>query len=158
MSMNRRTSRGFTVVELLISMALIALMMLAATMAMQAAHDSHQYNSEKNDLVARTRGSLDRIARDVRLAAAFQVVDPQTVSVTMPNGIVHTYAWDGVAGGSLTYTQVDDLISTSVVLTNRVQSFVASDDTPACSVKLRLAGDLTTAEASVTATPRKSVF
>jgi len=158
MSMNRRTSRGFTVVELLISMALIALIMVAAALAMQAAHDSHRYNSEKNDLVTRTRGSLDRISRDVRLAAAFEVVDPQTVSVTMPNGIVHVYAWDGAAGGSLTYTQVDDLVSTSVVLTNQVQSFVASDDTPACSVKLKLVGVLATAEASLTATPRKTVF
>ena len=51
MNAPRRTSLGFTLVEILIAMVLMALLMGAAALAMEAAHDSNVYNAEKTDLV-----------------------------------------------------------------------------------------------------------
>ena len=152
------SSDGFTLVEILIAMVLMALLMVAAALAMEAAHDSHAYNAEKNDLVLRTRGVLDRIARDVRVAKSFQVPNPRTLDVTLFDDIVHTYAWDGADGGNLIYTVTDDLVVSEQVLTGQVHVFAASDDGLACKVSLPLEGDLATSEATLTATPRKAVF
>ena len=41
---NDRRRRGFTLAEMLISMALMALIMVAAALAIQAAGSSHAYN------------------------------------------------------------------------------------------------------------------
>jgi prepilin-type N-terminal cleavage/methylation domain-containing protein len=158
MNASRRTSRGFTLVEILIAMVLMALLMVAAALAMEAAHDSHTYNAQKNDLVFRTRGVLDRIARDIRVAKSFQVPNPRALDVTLFDETVHTYAWDGTDGGNLIYTVTDDLVVREQVLTGQVHAFSASDDGLACSVSLALEGDLATSEATLTATPRKSVF
>jgi len=62
--------RGFTVAELLIALALTALLMTAIAFAMHGAEQSNHYNRTKAELVARARGVLDRIARDVRCAEA----------------------------------------------------------------------------------------
>jgi len=154
----RQTRRAFTLVELLVAMALMALLMVAGAMAMQAAHDSHIYNLEKTDLILRTRGVLDRIARDVRVAASFEVPDSRTLAVTLADGVVHTYAWDGTQGGNLHYTVTDGLNVQSALLTNQVQAFATSNNDPACSASLVLKGSLATSQAKLTATPRKAVF
>jgi len=70
--------RGFTVAELLIALALTALLMTAVAFAMHGAEQSNRYNRTKAELVARARGVLDRIARDVRCAEATVVVDDGT--------------------------------------------------------------------------------
>ena len=149
---------GFTLVEVFLAMALMALLMVAAALAMEAAHDSHAYNAEKTDLVLRTRGVLDRIARDVRVAKSFQVPDPRTLDVTLPDDIVHTYAWDGTDGGNLIYTVTDGLAIDAQVLTAQVHAFTVSETSPTCSASLVLEGDLARSEASLTATPRRAVF
>ena len=151
-------TRGFTIIELLLALALMAVIMAAAALAIHAAHASHVYNAEKTDLVARARGVLDRVARDVRQAASFVVADSRTLVVTMPDGTDHTYVWDGVQGGNLTYILTDSDVSTSTVLTNQVALFTVGDDSPACSVRIEMAGDLATSEASLTSTPRKAVY
>jgi type II secretory pathway component PulJ len=153
-----RRAPAFTIAEVLIAMALVALLMAAAAMAIQAASSAHAYNLEKTDLLARSRGVLDRIARHVRLAASFTVPDAHTLVVTLPDETVHTYAWDSTVGGTLTYTKTDGMVSESGVLTDRVESFTASDDSPACTVRISLKGDLASSGASLTATPRKSVY
>jgi len=70
--------RGFTVAELLIALALTALLMTAVAFAMHGAEQSNRYNRTKAELVARARGVLDRIARDVRCAEATIVADDGT--------------------------------------------------------------------------------
>lgn len=51
-------TRAFTLAEVLISLALMALLMTAAALGINAANQSHVYNSEKSDLVAKARGTL----------------------------------------------------------------------------------------------------
>jgi prepilin-type N-terminal cleavage/methylation domain-containing protein len=68
-------ARGFTMAELLMALALTALLMTAVAFAMHGADQSNTYNRTKAELVARARGVLDRIARDVRCAEATIVAD-----------------------------------------------------------------------------------
>jgi len=70
-----KTRKGFTVAELLIALALTALLMTAVAFAMHSAEQSNRYNRTKAELVARARGVLDRVARDVRCAEATIVAD-----------------------------------------------------------------------------------
>ncbi|MFO8014922.1 MAG: prepilin-type N-terminal cleavage/methylation domain-containing protein [Phycisphaerae bacterium] len=70
--------RGFTVAELLVALALTALLMTAIAFAMHGAEQSNRYNRTKAELVARSRGVLDRIARDVRCAEATIVANDGT--------------------------------------------------------------------------------
>lgn len=158
MNASRKTPRGFTLVEVIMALALMALLMVAAALAMQAAHDSHAYNLDKTDLLLRTRGVLDRIARDVRIATAFEVPNSRTIDITLPDGTIHTYAWDGVQGGDLTYTVTDGEDVSAQILTGGVKAFAASNTSPSCTVSIALEGDLASAEAEITAIPRKAVF
>jgi len=70
--------RGFTIAELLIALALTALLMTAVAFAMHSAEQSNRYNRTKAELVTRARGVLDRIARDVRCAEATIVANDGT--------------------------------------------------------------------------------
>lgn len=150
-------ARAFTMVEVLIAMALVALLMSAAALAIQAAGSAHAYNAEKTDLLARQRGVLDRISRHVRLAISFEVPDSDTLAITMPDGIIHTYAWNRTTD-ELVYSKTDGDVTVSSVLTDRIDEFVVSDDSPACSARIALKGDLASSEGSLTATPRKLIY
>jgi len=152
--------RGFTLAEMLIALALMGLLMVAAALAIQAASTSHAYNLEKAGLVARTRGVLDRIARDVRRSSGFEVIDAHTLNIMLPDGTTRTYGWNGSANGTVAYTEMNVAGSTStpVSLTDRVQAFDITDATPACQVRLLLSGNFATSQITITATPRKALF
>ena len=160
--------RGFTLVEVLISLALMAMLMTAAALAIQAAQTSHAYNTEKCELVARTRGVLDRMTREIRRSQSFTVLDARTVAVVVTSGYIHTYYWDGVQGGNLLYTETDPVTigidypwgipGTPVVLTGGVQAFTVSDASPSCRVYIYLVGQRAKEEGTITATPVKALF
>ena len=153
-----RSSRGFTLAELLVALALMALLVTAAAMGIYAAQISHAYNSEKTDLVARARGVLDRITRDIRQAESVESPDAATVAITFASGATHTYEWDGAAGGGITLT-ITDGGTTVNTLTEDVQSFQVDDTAkPTYVIKIALSGEKATVEASLSATPRKEFF
>jgi len=153
-----RCAPGFTLAEVLISLALVALLVTAAAVGIHAAQQAHAYNSEKSDLVTRTRGVLDRIARDVRRAQDVSAPNSRSITVTMLDGSTRTYAWSGIAGGDIALTVVDGG-TTSAVLTDGVQEFAVDDaQEPTYALHLVLAGEKATTEASITATPRKEFF
>jgi len=156
---HRTIRAGFTIAELLIATALLAMIMAAAALAIQAASTSHEYNSEKARLVAQARGVLDRIARDARKAKSMAVADDHTLVITMPNDDLHSYGRDAANPADLVYIQtVNDVASSSIVLAGCVQTFLVTDQTPACRIQIVLKG--TYAEESITATvtPRKWLF
>lgn len=167
-STTRTSRRGFTLAEVLISLALMALLMVAAALAIQAAETSHAYNTEKCELVARTRGVLDRMTREIRRSQSFTVLDVRTVAVILPSGFIHTYYWDGVQGGNLLYTETNPntityelpwgVPGTPVVLTSGVQAFTVSNAAPSCRASISLSGQLATESATITATPVKALF
>ena len=75
-------TRAFTLAEVLISLARMALLITAAALGINAANQSHTYNSEKSDLVAKARGILDRIVRDVHRAQSVESPNSRTIVVT----------------------------------------------------------------------------
>jgi len=153
-------ARGFTLVEILMSMALMAFIMVAAALAIQSAEMSHSYNAEKAELGARGRGVLDRIALDVRQAASVRINEEGELEVTVPGGWIHTYAWDGTPGGNVTYTETDPagVESTQVLLAGFTQAFDLQGAGEGCRIHLRLQGRRATFETSVTATPGKVLW
>jgi prepilin-type N-terminal cleavage/methylation domain-containing protein len=151
---------GFTLPELMLSMTLLAFLMVAAALGIQAAEGSRSYNFEKTDLTTRARGVLDRLSRDVRRAASYAMTDSRTVVVTMTNGDTHAYAWDGASGGNLTYSYTPNgsLVATSAVLTDKVTAFEVTDANPSLIVRIVLTGTKATSEMCISATPRKSLY
>ena len=153
-----RCSPGFTLAEVLISLALMALLVTAAAVGIHAAQQAHAYNSERADLVTRTRGVLDRIARDVRRGQEVSAPNSRTITITMLDDSTRTYAWNGIVGGDIALTVVDGG-TTSAVLTDGVQEFAVDDaPKPTYALHLILAGVKATTEASITTTPRKEFF
>jgi prepilin-type N-terminal cleavage/methylation domain-containing protein len=157
----RRQARGFTFAEVLIALALMAVLMTAVGVAVSAASSQRVYNTERTDLVARARGVLDRIGRDMRVARDFDATDPSDLIINMTDGSMRQYQWDGVVGGNLSFvfTSTGSVVSPAVVLTDKVGSFVVSDATsPACNIDLSLKGTQGSVGYTITATPRKTVY
>jgi len=151
-------TRAFTLAEVLISLALMALLITAAALGISAANQSHTYNSEKSDLVAKARGILDRIVRDVHRAQSVESPNSRTIVVTLADDVTHTYQWNGTTGGTITMT-VNDGGVTAGTLADGVQDFtVTHDQEPTFQIRLVLAGEQATTEAVITATPRKEFF
>jgi len=74
---------GFSIAELLIAMALMALLLSAIAYGMYSAETSSDYNTRKAELVTRARGVLDRIASDVwRADATLAATDNSAVNIT----------------------------------------------------------------------------
>lgn len=157
---NPRAQPGFTLAEVLISLALMAFLMTAAALGIEAAQSAHAYNAEKTELVTRARAVLDRINRDMRRATEFSVLDTHTLQITLADGMIHTYSWDGAVGGNVTYTQTDTsaITTTPITLTGYVQDFTVTDATTVCEVRLALKGTLAQTDITATAIPRKSLF
>jgi prepilin-type N-terminal cleavage/methylation domain-containing protein len=154
-----RKTRGFTLAEVLVSLALMAVIMVAAAMAIYAAENSHAYNAEKNDLLVRARGTLDRISQDVRRCSSFAVTDTTRLDVTMPNGDIHTYQYSAASNGSVLYCQTVGLTTTTpTVLTNSVHAFIVIDAGISCRTQIVLQGTLSQCTVTATATPGKSLF
>jgi len=163
-----RRRRGFTLVEMLLSMALLALIMVAAGVAFQAAGVAHSYNSEKGELVARVRGVLDRLALDVRRSGSATLKEDGSLAVTTVNGWIHTYAWDGAQGGNVTYSETDPVTididhpwgvpGTPVTLTGYVNDFQVDQVGDGCGVRILLQGQHASCQAAITATPLKSLY
>jgi prepilin-type N-terminal cleavage/methylation domain-containing protein len=180
----KRRRRGFTLVEMLISMALLAMIMVAACLAVQAAGAAHSYNSEKGELVARARGILDWIALDVRRSDSVTLNNDKSLTVTRTNYPDRTYAWDGAQGGHVTYSETDPdtgAPSTPVTLTGYippgppvtlagyVDEFHVEQVGTGCRVQITLDAEPPADEgkgkrqrakcqAAITATPLKSLY
>jgi prepilin-type N-terminal cleavage/methylation domain-containing protein len=164
-----RRPRGFTLAEVLIAMALMGLIMTAAALAIQAAQTSYTYNSEKTELVAKACGVLDRIARDIRRATDFEIlddeilVDVQSLRIMLPDGTRHTYTWDGTDRGDITFVKTESDNSESDperLIKGDVTSFAPEQPTgsQSCHVQVSLKGDYATVSKNITVTPRKVLF
>jgi prepilin-type N-terminal cleavage/methylation domain-containing protein len=160
---------GFTLPEILLAMALMALIMAAAAAGIQAANTSYTYNSEKTELVAKACGVLDRIARDIRRATDFEILDDeilvnvQSLRIRLPDGTRHTYTWDGTDRGDITFvkTESDDSESDPErLIKGDVTSFTPEQPTgsQSCHVQVSLTGDYATVSKNITVTPRKVLF
>jgi len=158
-----RRPRGFTLAEVLIAMALMGLIMTAAALAIQAANTSYTYNSEKTELASKACGVLDRIARDIRRATDFEILDAHSLRIMLPDGTWHTYAWDGTDRGDITFVKTESDNSDSDperLIKGNVTSFTVEQptDSQSCHAQVSLTGDYATVSKNITVTPRKVLF
>jgi len=89
MSPGRTRRAGMTLAELLVSLTLTTVILVAVAAAMSAAQFNHAYNYDKAQLVTRVRGVLDRIVHDIQHAESTLVSgggDAVNVLVVQPDG------------------------------------------------------------------------
>lgn len=101
----KRIGKGITLVELLISVVLLAIVMGSVAVAMHASITSYTRNEEITLATQAARTVLNRIANDTRTAAAVtETADSATLTLAPqdPNVLSHTYHFDGTL---LTWTQ-----------------------------------------------------
>ena len=97
---------------------------------------------------------------DVRRSASFEVPTGTSVNITLADGSVHSYSWDGQSPGTLQYveTPAGGIQSAPVTLTAYVTAFSVQEAESGCLFGLTLTGHEATSHASITATPGKSLY
>ncbi|MFW6133236.1 MAG: PulJ/GspJ family protein [Planctomycetota bacterium] len=81
----RRPTSGFTLVEVLIALAITAMLLTSVGVAVHAALTSHQESGELAAAAHATRVLCDRMARQVRTAAAIDPEAPSDVLRLVPS-------------------------------------------------------------------------
>jgi len=100
----RGRGRGFTIVELLIGMVLLAMILGSIALAMHGAVAMVSYSKDQSRSQIIARLTLDRLRTDLRRADQIQLTSPaQVVGLVMPDGELKGYSWNGSVGGPLIY-------------------------------------------------------
>ena len=94
---------GFTLVELLIGMAMLAMIMVAAALAMRGAADASTYGAHKARSLTQATLALGRLSADLRGAAVVELESSNAVTLTMPTGEQRCYSWSGTEGAPLVF-------------------------------------------------------
>jgi prepilin-type N-terminal cleavage/methylation domain-containing protein len=107
---------GFTLVEMLISLALLAVLLASLAVAIHAATNSYSENNRLSALTETARGVLNRIAQDIRTSDAVTVTSTQ-ITITPPDdGSGLQQLRYEVAGNCLNYYRKVNGATTSYVL------------------------------------------
>jgi Tfp pilus assembly protein PilE len=115
----RRHARGYTLAELLISLALTAALMTALGTAYCASITSYSENREMVDSVSQARAALGHLANAVRNAQAVQVEEEYgLVIVTTHDGEVWYYQWVTDDGLNHFTCSIPELEQTATLATN----------------------------------------
>ncbi len=86
---------GFTIVELLISLALLAMLMAAVGVAVHASAMNYKANEDIFTAMSTARQAMTRITCDLRTATEVFGADPDTqCSMITPDGRDITYRWN----------------------------------------------------------------
>ena len=127
--MARKYKRGFTIVELLISLAITAILLTSIAIAFNASVISYNQNQKLYQVLNNARGALSRITTQLRTA---QAVDPDTseneCSLITVDGEDITYRFDG-SNDTLYLITNDDLSDSDYVLCDNVTSVVFKKQT-----------------------------
>jgi prepilin-type N-terminal cleavage/methylation domain-containing protein len=76
-----RTSRGVTIVELLVSLAIAAMLLTATAVAVDASFKAYSVNQLTSDLQQRARVALHRMVSEIRSSTAHEPVSPSARSL-----------------------------------------------------------------------------
>jgi prepilin-type N-terminal cleavage/methylation domain-containing protein len=89
-----RSQRGFTLAELMIAVALVALVMAGTFVALQQGENAYQYGSGRVEVQQTARVAVDRIVKDLRTGT----------TVTASNATNVTFQYIDDAGATVTVT------------------------------------------------------
>ena len=95
--------KGFSLVEVMVSVAIFTMMMLGVTTAFLAGRSAWEVNLNTTDVQAQARLALWGVAKDLRQAGVISGL-PQTVSPV-------TFSFDHPAEGAVTYTWTRDTVT-----------------------------------------------
>lgn len=138
--MSGRTNRfdnGFSLVELLIALAISAVLLVALAVAFQASVTNYQENEDIFNAVNTARATLTRITNHLRTASAISVTDPaEQCSFIASNGSDITYRYDN-GDDKLYLVTNDDLGDDDYLLCDNVtaMSFSRQTDTDELGVE-----------------------
>ncbi len=98
-SKKRTYRKGFTLVEVLISVAILAMLAAAVAVAMEASINSYQENEDISKAMNTARQALFRMISQIRTAQAVNTADPSNqCSLITDDGTDITYRYDSSAG------------------------------------------------------------
>jgi prepilin-type N-terminal cleavage/methylation domain-containing protein len=95
---------GYTLVELLIGMAMLAMIMVAVALAMQGAANANIYAMDKSRSLQQASLTLNRLSTDIRRAQSIQIVEPGCLDLVMPDNQWRRYQWGNAEGDPLMFS------------------------------------------------------
>mgnify|MGYP000188353895 CR=1 FL=1 len=102
--------RGFTIIELIVSLALLAVVMLAATSLSYAAVRATPADTDGGTILARANDAMDRMCAELQVAVSFRRVERGRItfavagSASSDDDRVIQYSWSGTPGDPLIRT------------------------------------------------------
>jgi len=91
-----RNQKGFTIPELLVSVAVVGLLLAAVLLIHQGTLQTYVFNSTSTETQQNARFALDRMAREIRQASAITTAAATSITFTAQDGVtVVTYALTG---------------------------------------------------------------
>lgn len=92
--------KGFTLIELSISMVLLALILGAGSSLLLSGMASWAHGEEQIDVVQNMRTGMDYLTREIREASAIAVADEDYIELNVPNStfsqvVSVAYRYDG---------------------------------------------------------------
>jgi prepilin-type N-terminal cleavage/methylation domain-containing protein len=142
---NKTVHFGFTVVELLLSLAIAALLLAGVATAINASFTNYRENEDMSKAINNARQALNRITNDLRTADAADPASPANeCSLITANGDDITYRYNN-ANDTLYLVTNYDLTDPDYVLCNNVtamtftkQTFVDGTQTKVRSVQVSI--------------------
>ncbi len=116
-----RKNSGFTIVELLLAVAIMAMLLASVAIAMQAALASYRENEKIAEVMQVSRAVLNRMTSDIRSAEAIDIGSQRVNIIPPANPESITEIEYELVGGALVHRQT---INGSEV----TQTFVSSDE------------------------------
>ncbi len=155
-----RKNSGFTVVELLLAVAIMAMLLASVAIAMQAALGSYRENEKIAEVMQMSRAVLNRMMSEVRTADAVNSESPQHISIIPPlNSIIPPLNSEHVT--EIEYELVDGALYYRRTVNGEevTQTFISSDENVQIQFTVTTPPELGTAvdEEGVTYTYIKSV-
>jgi len=91
-------------VELLIGVTMLAMIMVAASLAMRGAADASAYGADKSRSLTQATLALARLSADLRRASTVELDSSHAITLSMPTGEQRQYTWSGTEGAPLMFT------------------------------------------------------
>ncbi len=164
-------TEAFTLVEVLLSLAILAMLMAAVGGAVFASLDSYEENENIATATQATRSVLDRIARDIRTATAVSAGSTQITIITPAGSEAQQidYEWDtgdrvlyyrrNVDGSTTSYPLLGDgevTIDSFTVTYETGLDWQGTSCTKSVSVSIAIAIDGKTFTMTASAAPRRN--